>query len=196
MDKLMVIQKLFAAYPNTTASAATHAVYLEVFEEVPVEELHAVVMQCVREGGGFPPSAGQVFERWRTMHSAVTPDHAAEGWLSVQKAMHDPNTYSPDPEGPPPKFKDPLVQRAVAALGWHALRMSENQMADRAQFLKLYEAFARNAAAEERLSKEYKALRASRQLERKEQDVDTPDCIQAPQGQRIGSNGLIKRISG
>lgn len=172
-----MIEKLFSAYPNSTPTAKTYATYLEILEEVPNHELHAVVMQCIREGGSFPPSAGQVFERWRTMHSGVTPDLAVEGWLSVQKAMRDPATYSPDPEGPSPKFRDPLVQKAVAALGWHNLRMSENPVADRAQFVKFYEAFARNAASEERLSPEYKQLRDS--------------------GTENGNgNRLVKRISG
>lgn len=163
MDKLGVIEKLFAAYPNTTASKATLAVYLEVFEHVPVEELHAVVMQCVREGGSFPPSAGQVFERWRNMHSPVSPDLAAQGWVSVQRALRDPKTYSPTPEGPMPKFKDPLVAKAVEALGWHNLRLSENQMADRAQFLKFYQMFANSEAGEQRLSPEFRQLRDTAQ---------------------------------
>lgn len=159
MDRLTAIQKLFAAYPNTTASTATFAVYLEVFDGVSVEELHATVMQCIREGGSFPPSAGQVFERWRNMHSPVSPDLAAQGWLSVQRAMRDPATYSPTPEGPSPKFCDPLVAKAVEALGWHNLRLSENPMADRAQFLKFYQMFANSEVGEQRLSPEFKQLR-------------------------------------
>lgn len=159
MDRLGVIQKLFAAYPNTTASAATFAVYLEVLQEVPGDELNAVVMQTIREGGGFPPSAGQVFERWRNMHSPVSPDLAAQGWVSVQRAMRDPANYSPTPEGPMPKFKDPLVAKAVEALGWHNLRLSENAMADRAQFLKFYQMFATSEVSEQRLSPEFRQLR-------------------------------------
>lgn len=159
MDKLSVIQKLFAAYPNTTAGTATYAVYLEVLAEIPGEELNVVVMQCIREAGSFPPSAGQVFERWRNMHSPVSPDLAAQGWLSVQRALRDPATYSPTPEGPMPKFRDPIVAKAVEALGWHNLRLSENQVADRAQFVRFYEMFARSESAEQRLSLEYRQLR-------------------------------------
>lgn len=172
MDRLDMIEKLFSAYPNSTPTAKTFATYLEILEEVPSNELHAVVMQCIREGGGFPPSAGQVFERWRNMHSPVSPDLAAQGWIAVQRALRDPATYSPVPEGPMPKFSDPLVARAVEALGWHNLRLSENPMADRAQFVRFYESFARSEASEQRLSPEYKQLRET------------------------NSNGLIKRIEG
>lgn len=159
MDRLDLIQKLFAAFPGATATAANFSAYLETLDEVPMDELQVIVKQCMREGGSFPPSAGQVFERWRTMHSPVSPDLAAQGWLSVQKAMRDPATYSPVPEGPMPKFADALVAKAVQALGWHNLRMSENPRTDQAQFERLYRMFAEQEAREQRLSTEYKQLR-------------------------------------
>lgn len=189
MDKLTAIQKLFAAYPNTTASTATFAVYLEVFEDVPVEELHAVVMQCIREGGNFPPSAGQVFERWRNMHSPVSPDLAAQGWLSVQRAMRDPNTYSPTPEGPMPKFRDPIVTKAVEALSWHSLRISENPRTDQAQFERLYRMFAEQEAREQRLSPEFRQLRDDNK-----RAVDELAQKQLSEQEPETTNGIVKRL--
>lgn len=159
MDKLDLIQMLFGAFPNATATATNFTAYLETLDEVPPDELRVVIKQCMRDGGSFVPSAGQVLEKWRNMHSLVSPDLAAQGWLSVQKAMRDPATYSPTPEGPMPKFRDPIVAKAVEALGWHNLRLSENQVADRAQFVRFYEMFARSESAEQRLSLEYRQLR-------------------------------------
>jgi hypothetical protein len=153
-----IIKKLFATFPNGNASAATVLVYVERLSSIPVQELEAIVNQCLDESE-FLPTIAKLKEMHRRMMHEVSPDKAVEGWLSVQKAMHDPSTYSPNPEGPPPRFKDPLVQRAVAALGWHNLRMSENPVGDRAQFVKFYEALARNEAGEQRLTTEYKQLR-------------------------------------
>lgn len=188
MDRLTAIQKLFAAYPNTTASTATFAVYLEVFEDVPVEELHAVVMQCIREGGSFPPSAGQVFERWRNMHSPVSPDLAAQGWLSVQRAQRDPNTWGTEPMTPP-KFRDPIVGKVVEAMGWMNLRMSENPVSDRSQFLRFYEAFSRNEASEQRLTSEFKQLRDDNK-----RAVDELAQKQLSEQEPETTNGIVKRL--
>ena len=38
-----------------------------------------------------------------------------------------------------PKFKDPLIQKAVDIMGWKELCLSENQVADRAHFMKIYD---------------------------------------------------------
>lgn len=174
MDSLGIVQKLFAAYPNTAPTKGTFAVYLEVLQEVPIDELNAVVMQCVREGGGFPPSAGQVYERWRNMRSPVKPDLAQQGWESVTKAIAGVGMWGT------PAFKDPIVKRVVDAFGWLNLCMSDNQMADRAQFVKFYESFARQVAEEERLSADYKRLREEHRTQT--QIEESP-------------NGYIKRLT-
>lgn len=172
-DIAFILKQLFAAYPGNKATEGTVAVYVRFLQDIPAIELQAVIDQCIVESE-FLPTVARIKEMHRRLTSDVSPDKAAEGWLSVQKAMRDPATYSPDPEGPPPKFRDPLVQRAVAALGWHALRISENPIGDRAQFVKFYEAFSRSAANEERLAPEFKQLR----------DNNTES-----------GNGLVKRIT-
>lgn len=153
-----VLKQLFAAYPGNKATEGTVAVYVRFLQDIPTNELQAVVDQCIVESE-FLPTIAKIKEMHRQMHSAVSPDLAAQGWLSVQKALRDPATYSPTPEGPMPKFRDPLVAKAVEALGWHNLRLSENAMADRAQFLKFYGMFANSEAGEQRLSPEFKQLR-------------------------------------
>lgn len=153
MDKLDIIKRLFAVYPNATPTQATYLGYLEVLAEVPTAELDVVVLQCMRAGGSFPPAAGQVLERWTS--SQFAPNSAAEGWLSVKKAIRYTGLYGS------PKFKDPLTTKTVEAIGWTDLCMSESQGVDRAHFLKIYEMFARSQAEEHRLSQEFKKLRDS-----------------------------------
>lgn len=178
MDKLEIVQKLFAAYPNTTASAATFAVYLEVLAELTPEQLNTVVMQCIREGGSFPPSAGQVMQKWHAATAQPT-EGAERGWLSVQMAMRDPHNYVPEPSPFVPNFRDPLVGKVVAAMGWYNLRMSEQPRVDQAQFVRMYNAFVERASIERNFSTEYKQLQSNHtnQLE-------------------VTPNGLVKRISG
>lgn len=169
-----VLKQLFAAYPGNKATEGTVAVYVRFLQDMPPSELQAVVDQCIMESE-FLPTIAKIKEMHRQMHSPVSPDLAAQGWVSVQRAMRDPNTYSPTPEGPAPKFKDPIVAKAVEALGWHNLRMSENAMADRAQFLKFYQMFANSEMGEQRLSTEFKQLR---------------------DGAQEGTNGRVKQLEG
>lgn len=190
MDKLTVIQKLFAAYPNTTASAATHAVYLEVLAELSTEQLNTVVMQCIREGGNFPPSAGQILQKWQAVNAPPT-DGAEQGWLSVQMAMRDPLNYVPEPSPFVPKFRDPIVGKVVAAMGWYNLRMSEAPRVDQAQFVKMYNAFAEREASEHRLSSEFKQLRDDNR--RAVESLSQKQLLQ--QTETNGHASIIKRLS-
>lgn len=48
-----------------------------------------------------------------------------------------------------PAFADPLVARVVSRLGWRELCLSENQVADRARFVELYDRLAQQEAREE-----------------------------------------------
>lgn len=166
MDKLAMIQFLFAAWPNTSATPATVAVWLEMLADIPDNELLIVVHQAIAEGGAFPPSIGQLRDRWRQAKSPVSPDAAAAGLQSLRKAINGVGAWGY------PKFRDPIVGKVVEAMGWDMICASENWSTDRAHFLRLYESFARQDGNEQRLTTEYKALRdesRQKQLESKDE---------------------------
>lgn len=48
-----------------------------------------------------------------------------------------------------PEFDDPITAAAVKRFGWRALCLSENQIADRARFIELYDTLAGAAAEDE-----------------------------------------------
>ena len=173
MNAKTIIQKLFATFPNGNATAATELVYVERLSDIDVRELEVIVNQAI-DTCEFLPTIAKLKEMHRQLHNATSPDNAAQGWLSVQRAMRDPNTYHPEPTSFVPKFKDPIVAKAVEALGWFNLRMSENPRTDQAQFERLYRMFSEQETGEQRLSVEYKQLR----------DTHHED----------NGNGLIKRI--
>lgn len=152
MNTSTTLKKLFATFPNGNATAATVLVYVERLSSIPAEELEVVINQCIDESE-FLPTIAKIKEMHRQMKSPVTPDLAQQGWESVTRAVAGVGMWGT------PSFKDPIVKRVVDAFGWLNLCMSDNQMADRAQFVKFYESFARQVAEEERLSNEYKQLR-------------------------------------
>lgn len=135
-----------------------------------------VVNQCIDECE-FLPTIAKIKEMHRQLHSATSPDNVAAGWLSVQRAMRDPATYTSEPSSFVPKFRDPIVQKAVEALGWYNLRMSENPRTDQAQFERLYRMFAERDAGDQRLSGEFKQLRDAH--------LETSDA-----------NGLVRKTTG
>lgn len=174
MNTSTILKKLFATFPNGNATAATVLVYVERLSNIPEQQLEVIVNQCIDESE-FLPTIAKIKEMHRRLLNPTSPDLAAQGWLSVQNAMRDPVNYSPVPEGPMPKFKDPIVAKAVQALGWYNLRMSENPRTDQAQFERLYKMFAEHETGEQRLSPEFLQLR---------------DAAQE------GTNGHIKQLEG
>lgn len=173
MNASIILKKLFATFPNGNATAATVLVYVERLSSIPVEELEVVVNQCIDESE-FLPTIAKIKEMHRQMKSPVTPDMAQQGWESVTKAIAGVGMWGT------PAFKDPITKRVVDTFGWLNLCMSDNQMADRAQFVKFYESFARQVAEEERLSADYKRLREEHRTQT--QIEESP-------------NGLVKRLT-
>lgn len=163
MDRMALIQKLFSAFPNATATDATLTTYLETLEEVPTHHLDIIVRQCIREGGNFPPSAGQVLRSWLSLLSPIR-EGAERGWLSVQNAMRDPINYTPEPSSFVPAFRDAIVRKVVAAMGWYTLRMSDEARVDQAQFIRMYNSFAEREERDSHLLPEYRLLQSSSTL--------------------------------
>lgn len=62
MNKLDLLEKLFAAFPSSHPTQRTFDTYLEALENVPAERLDAAVTQLIRDGGAFPPSAGDLIK--------------------------------------------------------------------------------------------------------------------------------------
>lgn len=153
-----ILARLFSMYPMVEVSEGLVLGYIDRLQNIPPNELKAVVDQCIDECR-FLPTVSELKEMHRRLHNSVDPNKAAQGWLSVQRAMRDPATYTPEPSSFTPKFKDPLVGKAVEALGWYNLRISESPRNDQAQFERLYRMFAEQEASEQKLSNDYKQLR-------------------------------------
>jgi hypothetical protein len=64
----------------------------------------------------------------------------AEQWSRVCDAIGAVGRFRPAPA-----FRDPVTARVVDALGWRELCESENQVADRARFIELYDRLATEA---------------------------------------------------
>lgn len=148
-----MLQVLFGAYPNTQPNEMTYAAYLEVFKDVPKEELWPLITQDMTSPGAFPPSAGDLKELWRKAKGLLPPDDGAMRCIeSIKAAIKGTGSWGT------PKFKDAVTQRVVKAYGWKEICENGNPDALFAHLKQMYTAFAAHKADEARMTKEYKRL--------------------------------------
>jgi hypothetical protein len=92
-----------------------------------------VTAACGELGRAFAPSAGEIRGAVIDMHTRASglPD-AAEAWGAVLQYFKDRSEL--------PAFQHPVTQEAVGCMGGlSAIGMSDNQVADRAHFLKIFD---------------------------------------------------------
>jgi hypothetical protein len=130
-DIAKLVGVMAAAYPNTQVTDATIDVYVSMLQDIPFEILTASVQQCMSESD-FMPSIAKLRERALKM---TRPERvsALEAWGTVKAEMRRRGFYHS------PEFSDPVIAKAVECIGWRVLCSSENEVADRAHFAKVYD---------------------------------------------------------
>ncbi len=129
---------LMAAYPAFTAGKPALVLeqslklYTRLLADVSDELLAAATYQHIASSKYWPTIA----ELREAAIQFIQPRHppAIEAWAEVRQAIRRVGHYRP-----PPSFGDPLIDRAVRALGWEELCLSEEPEVDRAHFLRAYE---------------------------------------------------------
>lgn len=150
-DIAKLIGVMAAGFPNTQVTDATVEVYVTMLKDVPLDLLTIAVQQCMAESE-FLPTVAKVREKALTLSAPVAPE-PLEAWGIVQKEIQRTGFYRL------PKFDDPIIAKAVDCIGWQTLCSSENPIADRAHFSKIYEGLLRQAENDRRM------LPAARQLQ-------------------------------
>lgn len=143
---------LAASFPAAKITDQTIEAYIAMLEDVPIGILRVAVQQCANDSKFFP-SLAEIRDRVATISRPAQPN-AAEAWEEVMIAMKRDGFYKH------PAFADSVLQRAVEAMDWQALCSSENTVADRAHFMKIYDSLLDRDRHELRLLPSTKALRA------------------------------------
>ena len=145
MSTVQSVQFLFSMYPHSGKQTEQQiAGYAMMLKDLPPDQLNTVILQCVAECK-FVPTVAEIRERWHALTTDIMEGDAEEGWLSVKKAIVGVGYTAT------PTFRDPLTAKTVEALGWQELCQSENQVADRAHFLRIYEGFQSRKTEVDRL---------------------------------------------
>lgn len=136
-EALKLVTYIVAAYPRPEVAPETIEVYVANLVDLPYDDTKAAVGILLRQAKFLPAIA--------EIRSAYT-DHvlrkvglltAGEAWEVVQWAFWKVGQYRPFPDT---TKGGPLLKRAVTAIGWQNLCNSENLVADRAHFFRVYEA--------------------------------------------------------
>jgi hypothetical protein len=138
-----LVGMMAVAYPNTQVSSETIKVYVAMLEDVPLELLTISVQQCMAESE-FLPTVAKIREKALALSKPVAPE-PLEAWGIVLKAFEKYGFYHS------PEFDDPIITKAVDCIGWQMLCSSENVVADRAHFAKVYEGLVRQADSDRRM---------------------------------------------
>lgn len=118
------------------ANAAKNMVtaWMMMLEDLPGAEVAAALKRHIATSKWLP----SVAELRELVAEAKYGDRRPGGdaWGDVLRAIATVGAYRS------PAFADPVVARCVHALGWRELCLSENQAADRARFVELYDKLA------------------------------------------------------
>jgi hypothetical protein len=115
--------------------------FAALLDDVPYEAANAAV-RVLLQTRTWMPSVADI--RQTVLELAVGPVRpGGEAWHDFLEAVSRYGAYRS------PSFEDPIVSRVVGSLGWKELCLSENQVADRARFIELYDQLASQSRREE-----------------------------------------------
>ena len=120
-------------------------VLLDLLGDLEVDMLQAAVKACCTEAGrAFAPSAGEIRGAAATLYArAVGLPTAGEAWGAVMDSFRRTSLDKPA------LLNHPLLVEAIRCMGGlEVIGMSENNMADRAHFLKIFEQLQERAIRE------------------------------------------------
>lgn len=161
-----LVAALAAAFPNNKLTDDSMRVYVRMLADLDFEATNAGIARLVATAK-FPPTIAEIRESTKTMESGDVRA-GGEAWGDLLKAISRRGRNRQP--GQDFVFDDPVVAEVVAALNWRELCDSENQEADRARFIQLYDKLAANRRRSEQSEslpavRRYRALQDERRTE-------------------------------
>lgn len=162
-----LVAVLLAAFPQSRATQQTSQAYERMLGDLDYPAANAAVERLLATAR-FMPTIAEIRETTLAL-TVGEQKPGGEAWGVVQRAIGCEGVYRVP--GKDFTFRDPVIARCVAALGWEELCNSENLVADRARFVELYDKLAVQALRKQ-LSEalpamqRYRAIEASRSEQR------------------------------
>jgi hypothetical protein len=144
-----LVAVMLAAVPSNRVEAKSIpgmiAAYRDLLEDLSYEQCNAA-LRVLLQTRTWLPSVADI--RATALELTRGPVRAGgEAWGSVLRAVSAEGFYRQP--GTDFVFSDPVTAQCVAAFGWQNLCSSENQTADRARFIELYDKLAQQTRREQ-----------------------------------------------
>lgn len=140
-DGLIAVKMLLAAYPQSKADEATLAVYMATLADLNTDDLRRAVLWCIAHCK-FMPTVAEIREAAINSDEANRVPTSGEAWGEVMCQVRSVGNWGI------PTFSSPTIERAVDAIGWREICLSEEPGVIRGQFLKIYATFEGRAKDE------------------------------------------------
>jgi hypothetical protein len=162
-EAIEVMAILTAAYPNFTINAETIEIYSRFLMDMPFGLGEAIALKLISENKWFP-SISEIREAVIKIMPNEIPS-TEEAWLEVMDNIRSVGSYGS------PTFSNPLIGKAVNAIGWRELCLSDNPIADRAHFFKIYESYRNREVEDNLMLPEIKRLKEKIRLQIESKEV-------------------------
>jgi len=148
---------LTAAYPNNKITAETIRVYQITLQDIPGDVLEKAILHLTTTNKFFPTVAEIRDAAYLLMVVTNKIPSAYEAWGEVQEEIARCGEYFRySISTNVPEYSHPLVERAVEIMGYKQLCYSDNLVADRAHFFKVYESLYQRAVDDLKMLPEVK----------------------------------------
>lgn len=145
-DFIKIWNLLAISYPafggnlEPNALAETLLLYERLLADLPEAALRTAALRHIATSKWFPTVAELRMAAAEIIAPSSTEQTALEAWGDVVDTFSSGETYAGENLIKAPVFNNPLTARAVTALGgWVHLCRSDNEPADRARFVQIFE---------------------------------------------------------
>lgn len=128
-----ILGMLVVAYPSGLITDETTTLYTRMLSDIDPTVLETAVLQHIATSRFFPTVAELREAAMKIASPACQHPTSAEAWGEVKGQMRKVGWCGH------PWFSDPLIYKIVAIFGWQELCGSENDEADRAHFMQMYQ---------------------------------------------------------
>ncbi len=130
-----LVAVLLAAYPAARSSTGTSEIYERMLADLEYPLANAAVERLLATCK-FMPSVAEIRECALAL-AVGEQKPGGEAWGAVLELVGRYGSYR-EP-GVDFQVDDPVLRKCISSLGWREICLSENQQADRARFIELYD---------------------------------------------------------
>ena len=198
LEAAKIVAVLVTAFPghfgrlDQLQQAETRALYRRMLLDLDAKAAEAAVMRLISTSR-FWPSVAEIRDATLT----VTAGHKRTGLEAWRDVVAKIGSHGRDKvPGVDFVFDDALVHRCVMSLGWRVLCDSENEIADRAHFVRMYESIAATSRADDAVPGAPRRVALPASSETAQTNLPTPEPMAFDEFRTLVANALTALAKG